>query len=56
MTPPKLVEGQNISYFQNFQNATPNTVYVAWTCTLVKMTCEFVAEKKNINGLTSNVM
>ena len=36
MTSPKGVKGQNVSYFQNFQNATPPTDYVAWSCNLVK--------------------
>ena len=38
MIPPKGVKGQNVSYFQKFQNATPPTDYVAWSCILVKMT------------------
>ena len=55
MTPPKGVKGQSVSYFQNFQNATPPTDYIAWSCNLVKMTSEWVATK-DINGLTSKVM
>ena len=55
MNPPKGVKGQNVSYFHNFQNATPLTDYVAWSCNLVKMTSELVATKV-INGLTSKVM
>ena len=55
MTPHKGVIGQNVSYFHNFQNATPLTDYVAWSCNLVKMTSELVATKV-INGLTSKVM
>ena len=27
MTPPKWVKDQNVSYFQNFQNALPPTDY-----------------------------
>ena len=45
MTPPKGVKGQNVSYFHNFQNATPPTDYVAWSCNLVKMTRGLVATK-----------
>ena len=43
MTTPKGVKGQNVSYFQNFQNATPLTDYVAWSCTFVKMISKLVA-------------
>ena len=45
MTPPEGVKGQNVSYFQNFQNATPPTDYVAWSCNLVKMINGSVAIK-----------
>ena len=55
MTPPKGVKGQIVSYFQNFQNATPLTDYVAWSCNLVKMINGSVATKF-INSLTSKVM
>ena len=55
MIPPKGVKGQNVSYFQHFQNATPLTDYVAWSCNLVKITSGLVATKV-INGLTSKVM
>ena len=55
MTPPKGVRGQNVSHFQNFQNAAPLTDYVAWSCNLVKMTSGLVATKV-INGLTSKIM
>ena len=55
MTPPKGVKGQNVSYFQNFQNATSPTDYVAWSCNLTKMINGSVATKV-INSLTSQVM
>ena len=55
MTPPKGVKGQNVSYFQNFQNATSPTDYVAWSCNLVKIINGSVATKV-INSLTSKVM
>ena len=55
MTPPKGVKGQNVSYFQNFQNATPPADFLAWSCNFVKMTSGLMAIKV-INGLTSKVM
>ena len=41
MTPPLGVKGQNVSYFQNFQNASPPTDYIAWSrdsCMLISLT------------------
>ena len=55
MTPPKGVKGQNVSYFQNLQNATPPTDYVAWSYNLVKIINVSVATNV-INSLTSKVM
>ena len=55
MTPPKGVKGQNVSFFQNFQNASSPTDYVAWSCNLVRMTSGSVATKV-INSLTWKVM
>ena len=55
MTPPKGVKGQNVSYFQNFQNATPPTDYVAWSCNVVKIINGSMATNV-INSLTSKVM
>ena len=31
LLPPKEMKGQKVSFFQNFQNATP-TDYVTWSC------------------------
>ena len=55
MTPPKGVKGQNVSYFQNFQNATAATDYLAWSCNLFKIINRSMATKA-INSLTSKVM
>ena len=37
-TPHKGVKGQNVSYFQKFQNATLPTDYIAQSYNLVRMT------------------
>ena len=55
MTPPKGVKGQNVSYFQNFQNVTPPTDYVAWSYNLVKIYNVSVATNV-INIVTSKNM
>ena len=32
MTPPKGAKGQNVPYFQNFQNAISPSDYMVWSC------------------------
>ena len=37
--PTLRVKGQNVLFFQNFQNATPSTDYIAWSCDSCLYTC-----------------